>query len=315
MKKKLYVISLSLLSLTSYSQVSETDAADFLEAYFSPIPNTLSAGLNNGWYNTAQPHKLGGFDITVTLNTISFPETELTFDPNSINNFSSSSNATPTIFGSGNGSNIDYNGFNFEMPNQENKKVKLVPIPMMNAGIGLVKKTELDVRYIPEVKGDFGFAGKGSIQLWGIGLKHDLLQWVPAVGNVIPMGLSLQVGHTSLNTKFDINAAGAKQDVELDVSSTTINLIASKKVLIITAHASIGYNSSKTTFNSTTSFSLGSEDNSIDFKVPLDMHFESQNEFRTNIGLRLDLTLLKIHADHTFSKYPVTTIGIGLGLR
>ena len=45
------------------------------------------------------------------------------------------------------------------------------------------------------------------------------------------------------------------------------------------------------------------------------MHFESQNEFRTNIGLRLDLTLLKIHADHTFSKYPVTTIGIGLGLR
>lgn len=319
MKKILSILFIIFSCLNVSSQVEEADASRFLEAYFSPVANSLGAGLNNGWYNTAKPHKLGGFDVTLTLNTVSIPDPELYFDPNSIDNFSSSDNSTPTLFGSGNGANINYNGFNFDMPDQENVKINLVPIPMLNAGIGLIKKTDLNIRYIPDAKiagiNNYGFAGKGSIGLWGLGMKHDLLQWLPVIGNAIPISLSIQLAHTSLNTKFDVETAGAKQDVELDIQSTTINLIASKKILMITAHASVGYNSSKTIFNSNTSFSLGSENNAIDFKVPLDMQFENQNEIRTNIGLRMNLALLAIHADHTFSKYPVTTIGIGIGLR
>jgi hypothetical protein len=36
--------------------------------------------MTGGWYNTAKPHKLGGFDLTVTLNTASVPNGSKTFD-------------------------------------------------------------------------------------------------------------------------------------------------------------------------------------------------------------------------------------------
>jgi hypothetical protein len=45
------------------------------------------------------------------------------------------------------------------------------------------------------------------------------------------------------------------------------------------------------------------------------MKFENNNEFRANIGLRFNIAVIAIHANHTFSKYPVTTLGLAVGLR
>ena len=51
-----------------------------IEAYFTPMAESFGAGLNNGWYNTAKPHSLGGFDITFTLNTVIIPNSAETFN-------------------------------------------------------------------------------------------------------------------------------------------------------------------------------------------------------------------------------------------
>ena len=40
-----------------------------LEAYISPYASALGGNLSAGWYNTAKPHKLGGFDITINAST------------------------------------------------------------------------------------------------------------------------------------------------------------------------------------------------------------------------------------------------------
>jgi len=45
------------------------------------------------------------------------------------------------------------------------------------------------------------------------------------------------------------------------------------------------------------------------------MKFENNNEFRANVGLRFNLAVVNINANHTFSKYPVTTLALGVGLR
>lgn len=312
--KKIIFTLIILSSFNLFSQVNEEDASNFLESYFSPLGESLGAGLNNGWYNTAKPHKLAGFDITLTLNTVTIPNSDLNFNPNDVPNFSSSSSSTPTLLGSGNGADINYNGLNFSMPNQTIEK-SIVPVPMLNAGVGLIKETEIDIRYVPTYNYKLGFAGKGSIGLWGIGLKHDILQWIPIIGDAIPINLSVQMGHTNLNTKFDIEANGAKQNVDLDIQATTVNIIASKKILMLTAHAGLGYNSSTTKFNSSTAFSIGDINNAIDFNIPLDIKFESHNEFRANIGLRFNLSLITLQANHTFSKYPVTTLGCGISIR
>ena len=151
------------------------DASNFLGAYFSPFSESIGAGLNRGWYNTAKPHKLAGFDVSLSINLITVSDELSSFDANSLDNFSSSSSSTPTLLGSGEGATISYQGNEFVMPNQ-NINLKTIPIPTLNAGVGLIKGTEVNLRYIPSYNYDIGFIGKGSIELYGIGLKHDILQ-------------------------------------------------------------------------------------------------------------------------------------------
>lgn len=303
--------------------VNTNDASAFLESYFSPIGKSFGAGLNNGWYNTAKPHKFLGFDFTMTLNTVTIPTDGLTFNPNDLENFSSVGGITPTILGEGDGDIIAYDNPNdaigeieFSMPDQIDIK-NIVPVPMANAGIGVGKKTELNFRYFPGNNFDIGSSSSGSISLWGAGVKHDLLQWLPIIGEVIPMDLSFQAAHTNFNASFGISdpTSTLNQDISLDVKATTVNIIASKKILFITAHAGLGYNSSNTTFNSSTFINLGEEEETLTFEVPLNLKFKTENEFRSNIGLRLNLTIITLQLNHTFSKYPVTTLGIGLSIR
>jgi hypothetical protein len=317
MKKIIVSCTAFLIGFSSFSQVTLSNAEDaneFLQAYLSPLGESLGAGLNNGWYNTAKPHKLGGFDLTFTLNTVLVPKGKQNFNPDKINNFSSEDATTPTILGKGEGATITYNGFEFNMPEQ-GSALNVLPVPMIGIGIGLIKKSEIDIRYVPTYKYNAGFVGKGSIGLWGVGVKHDILQWIPLVGDAFPMSLSLQAGHTSLNTDIEIKSQGVAQEVELAVKATTINLIASRKLLMFTGYVGIGYNNSTTSFDGKTSFKLGAGSQVLDFNVPLEMKFDSQNEFRANIGFRFNITVFAIQANYTFSEYPTATLGVGVSIR
>ena len=315
MKKALLTILIFCISITSKSQVQVDDINDaqaFLQEYLSPLGNGLGAITNNGWYNSAKPHRFLGFDATFTLSVLNITDENKSFDPNSITNFSSNSTSTPTILGKGDGATVNYNGEQFKLPNQSTLIPALV-LPNFNFGLGVFKKTELNGRFIPNYKYNIGFFGKGEISMWGLGFKHDLLQWIPIIGNAIPMSLSLQAGHTQLNSGLSI----LDQDVSIDVQATNFNIILSRKILMLTGYTSVGYNFSTTTFtagediSNLDTFNL----NDLEISLPIEMKFENNNEFRANVGLRFNLAVIAIHANHTFSKYPVTTIGLGLSLR
>ena len=77
----------------------------------------------------------------------------------------------------------------------------------------------------------------------GVGFKHDILQWIPIVVTNL-MSLSLQAGHTQLNSELSM----LNQDVNIDVQASNFNLILSRKILMLTGYTSIGYNFSTTTF-------------------------------------------------------------------
>ena len=315
MKKALLTILIFCISITSKSQVQVDDINDaqaFLQEYLSPLGNGLGAITNNGWYNSAKPHRFLGFDATFTLSVLNITDENKSFDPNSITNFSSNNTSTPTILGKGDGATANYKGEQFKLPNQSTLIPALV-LPNFNFGLGVFKKTELNGRFIPNYKYNIGFFGKGEISMWGLGFKHDLLQWIPIIGNAIPMSLSLQAGHTQLNSGLSI----LDQDVSIDVQATNFNIILSRKILMLTGYTSVGYNFSTTTFtagediSNLDTFNL----NELEISLPIEMKFENNNEFRANVGLRFNLAVIAIHANHTFSKYPVTTIGLGVSLR
>ena len=275
------------------------------------MAESFGAGLNNGWYNTAKPHSLGGFDVTFTLNTVIIPNTAETFKIGDEfgNVFQSTKDEAATVFGNDGvtamyydpSSQVGTDSIPFNMPG--GFKTPAMPLPMIQAGIGLIKNTAIDIRYMPMLNvGD-----NINVNLFGIGLKHDLLQWIPGVGDAIPMSLSLQGGYTSLNTELEV----ADQKVSLNTKATTINLVASKKILMLTGYVGVGYNSATTTFAADANFNL----NGIQFNEKVAMDFESIKKLRTNIGLRLNIAVVTIQADYTFSEYPTATLGLGVSFR
>ncbi|HIG32691.1 MAG TPA: hypothetical protein EYQ09_04545 [Flavobacteriales bacterium] len=314
MKKLLFSLLTAVIGGASYGQsILANDIRQgekLIEAYFTPMAESFGGSLNNGWYNTAKPHSLGGFDITFTLNTVIIPNTAETFNIKDAggNTFTSNETEASTIFGSKETTTMYYNsvelpqgGGKFEMPGGFN--IPAMPLPMIQAGIGLIRNTAIDIRYMPMMNVGDNF----NVNLFGIGLKHDLLQWIPAIGDAIPMSLSLQGGYTTLNTELKISG----QEVSLNTKATTINLIASKKLLMLTGYAGVGYNSSTTTFAADANFDLGG----VQFNEKIEVAFESNKNLRANIGLRLNITLVTIQADYTFSEYPTATLGLGVSLR
>lgn len=314
MKRILLATFAIILGGKSYGQLSIEDndiptAKKLIEAYFTPMAESFGSGLNNGWYNTAKTHSLGGFDLTFTINTVIIPNSAENFKIGDEfeNVFISEKNEAASIFGSTNKTEMIYtnsytdSSFSFTMPG--GLKTPVLPLPMVQAGIGLVKNTAVDIRYMPMMN----IGDNINVDLFGIGLKHDILQWIPAVGNAIPMSLSLQGGYTSLNTELKVLG----QKVALNTRATTINLVASKKILMVTGYAGIGYNSSTTTFSADANFDL----NGIKFEENIEAKFESNNDLKTNIGLRLNMAIVTIQADYTFSKYPTATLGLGVSLR
>ena len=318
MKKILFTLIAIIISQISYAQTDLIEKIDInqgeklIEAYFTPMAESFGAGLNNGWYNTAKPHSLGGFDITFSLNTVIIPKSAETFKIENefggvFTSKDSDINEASTIFGSKDKTELIYKNSNtqlevdFKMPG--GLKIPAMPLPMLQAGIGLIKKTSIDVRFMPML--NVGNAVK--VNLFGVGLKHDLLQWIPAIGNTIPMSLSVQGGYTSLNTELVV----AGQGVLLSTQATTINLVASKKLLMVTGYAGLGYNTSNTSFEANANFNL----EGINFEEKITIDFESKNNLRANLGLRLNLAIVTIQADYTFSEFPTATLGLGVSLR
>ena len=307
--KKLFIIVSFLCLQTVAAQTTEIQEVEQLVTnYISPLPNALGAGLNNAWWTTAKPHKKLGFDISLSITPIIIPGVDKSFNIGNEGSFTGGK--TATIFGGINeGGAVNYEDSTIPMPNGVG--ISFVATPMLQAGIGLPLKTEIDFRYSPEFKTKYFNLG-----LIGLGVKHDLLQWIPVL-NKLPIDLSVMAGHTRLNTGFDIQDQG----IDLNVKATTINLLLSKKVALLTAYTGIGYNHTSSNIDVTldeqnTSFFLN---NIPDFNLSelTTIEFANHTDLKANIGARLQLALLTINASYTVthSGYKLYTAGVGVSLR
>jgi hypothetical protein len=316
--KKLASLFIGLIVVcNSYSQTEIDDGKALIEAYASPLATGLGAALNNGWYNTAKPHKLGGFDVTLIANLVIIPNTAKSFNISDYGGTTFMGGNTSTILGNESGSEAIYlnpntpEGLKVDMPDGLN--IPIIPLPILQAGVGLIKGTELTVRYIPNTKIKHITTG-----LYGLGVKHDLLQWLPIVDK-IPLDVSIQAGYTKLNSEVMLSTNQLQQlnsneiAANLDVHATTVNLLVSKKLLMFTPYLGVGYNSTKTTFNIDGNYNIAGV--AIDAAELTKMEFESNNNFKANVGFRFNITALALQANYTFSEYPVATVGVGVSVR
>ncbi len=310
MKKLITILSFLCLQTVAAQTTEIQEVEELVTNYISPLPHALGAGLNNAWWTTAKPHKKLGFDISLSITPIIIPDTDKSFIIGNEGSFTGGK--TATIFGGINdGGGVNYADSTISMPNGVG--IGFVATPMLQAGIGLPLKTEIDFRYSPEFKTKYFNLG-----LIGLGVKHDLLQWIPVL-NKLPIDLSVMAGHTRLNTGFDIQDQG----IDLNVKATTINLLLSKKLALFTAYVGVGYNHTSSnisiTLDEQNTFFLNSINDlsNVNLSELTTVEFENHTDLKANIGARLQLTLLTINASYTVTQsgYKLYTAGVGLSLR
>jgi len=341
---------LLLLSSTGFSQINfdlfnggVDDGLKLLEGYITPYANAFGSSLNGGWYNTGKPHKLGGFDITLSVSTTLIPEDAKTFDLDDLNlqNLTYSTNMAPTIAGVNNaGPSLSYiltdpvSGGDLEKSfnSPEGINWAIIPLPMIKAGIGLPLGTELIGRFIPTIN-----VADGSFGMWGVGLKHSIIQYLPG-SDLFPIDISLMGGYTKVSVGIPVSMEPENTDnmtyelsyfedqkVNMDISAYTINLLISKKLPIVTFFGGIGYSGTSTSIAVDGHFALPSFDPLISTIAPVyvnanvvtipSIDIESFSGVRLNAGMRLTFGVLTIHADYTKANYSVITTGLGISFR
>lgn len=313
-----------------YLEAGLDDAKILTESYISPIMKGFGYGINNGWYNTAKAHKTLGFDLTFSAQMVFVPKSSEYFkfnndDYNNIRLGSGESDQLSTAFGpADDGPEIDILG---EADVNGNREVvgsfnaigglgikdeigmNLVPVPMAQLGIGIVKNTDLKIRFIPSID-----LGDAKVNLWGFGVMHDVKQWIPGMKH-LPFDLSALVAYTKMSSSYnlqDVSDTGdGKQELLLSASGLTIQGLISKKFSVLTLYGALGYNKINSSVNVNGTYEV--EDGTT-FVDPIDLSF-GEGSLRATAGFRLKLAIVTLHADYTINKYPILSAGLGFSVR
>ena len=281
------------------------DSELILEGYMSPLGGVLGSGLNGGWYSTAKPHKLGGFDISAGLHLVSIPNSAKTFNPsNDFTQFQIEGDQDlPTFVGADNTNSIITLGDDIALFNAPaGTDIPTIPVPYFQGSIGGPKKTDILFRISP-FKLDFG---KMEFGYWGVGIKHDLLQWIP-VADKIPIDLSYLISYSKLSSTFNFYG-----DKNLDFKVRGLNqyLCLSKKLSFITLYTGLGYHFSNSRLKLNGEYVInGSSDILSD---PIDINFGGVNGFKTDVGVRMKVLVFALNAQWTKAEYNMFTFGVAL---
>ncbi len=316
------------------------DAELYLESYIKPIMLSFNNGLGSGWVNTAKPHKLLGFDLTASMNLANIPSSDKLWqfrnaDFQNLRLQSGSEASLPAAVGGPTTTNLVVRGnaqigpINFanesdpfpaaEGFDTNDLPIAGFPVPAFQLGVGLVKNTDLKIRIVPTQNID-----DLSISLFGIGVMHDIKQWIPGL-KLVPFDLSGFIGYTGLKAEFDIDVDETDSNgyryeadgtAEFKASSTTIQVLASKKLAILTPYVGLGYNIGSSSFKVNGDFTYTDDmGQTVTIQNPIDLSFDGGSSPRLTFGARIKLLVLTLHADYSIQKYNTFTVGAGISIR
>ena len=307
---------------------SVDDGRKLIGAYVDPVMKSLSLSLNQGWYNTAKPHKIAGVDLTITVNAMTVPQSERMFRPDQLGLTQvqlATNSATypyaPTLLGSDREPTFQLKSdpsSTFQGPGGLNLKEEIrtdkVPVPMVHLGFGLPKNTDIKFRYVPTLN----VGEDGTVKMFGLGIMHDIKQWIPGI-KLMPFDLSAFVGYTKfeLQTQLDAgNPENADQKGVFTMNATTVQAVIGKKFSVITFYGGIGYNIAKSNLALKGRYDINDDGDETDpfEKDPVDLKFAASGP-RATIGTRLKLAVFTFHADYTLQKYKCLTVGFGIAVR
>ncbi len=314
----------------------EEHAGALTSAYLQPVFEGTIYNLNNGWYRTAKTHKTLGFDITVNASLAKVPSAKQTFTFNnadyinensSVSLESGTSASLPTALGGETNERLVFRrniqGTNRSVQQTVDAPEGLfagedfsdkAPLAMAQIGIGLIKKTDITIRFSPKVKED-----DYDVQLYGIGLKHNILQYFPIAKRIPLVDVSLFAGYTKLESNYFPSGDDLKDvNINLDIQSFTAQVLGSVDLKIINFYVGLGYTGGKSSLNYSGVLTTRDDTTGIGTDLELDeissADFEVKS-FKTTLGASINLAFFKIYGDYSIQEYNSITAGIALSFR
>jgi hypothetical protein len=355
------------------------DANKLIGAYMSPMGQSFSQALGQNWFNTANSLKTLRFNVQAGVTVIQIPEQHKFFDPASLQlsalkAIGGNPNKVPTLAADRSATTPQW-VVTGSVPDSSNpggtRQVEYPALgevfrglglsmafaPYIQANIGVMKNTELNIRYAPTL--DLSSVGgglipdhilSGKINFWGVGVKHELLQWIP-VAKVLPFSLSLYANHSrmsyeldariepSIFTTYSVSPAiqvtnrriigtedFSRQQLFMEGSATGVGIVLSKKFLALTPYASIGMQNSFFNLAAKGNYAVRSgltpnPANPAQFTEewtsvnnPVNIKISREQQLRMGLGLRVKLVLVAIHAEaFTLGDFKGYSAGLSLG--
>ncbi len=329
------VVNAQLTGLGKFITGGADDAEKLFGAYLKPVTVGIGHDLNAGWYHTAKPHKLWGFDFNVSASAAFVPASDKSYDASLLNLDGALSNGTIAQTFSGKnetGPTLTYNiggqDISYKLP--EGTRWSIVPSPMLQAGIGLIKNTELAVRVVPNLK----VGNSAHFNLYGFAIKHDVMQWLPIVDRVPFLHISVIGGYTRLGSKIDMELTPSDigltdpsdmsvyegQRLELGVQSFTFSALASIDIPVLTVYVGAGISNTRTSLSMVGAFPTPTaSDLYAVTNDPLSIVIKgkdgSATKPRLSAGLKLKMGPVHFFGEYTRANYSLVTAGLALSIR
>lgn len=326
--------------MSAFLSAAPADASKLMTAYMTPVVKSLSYGLTGGWYHTAKAHKTLGVDFGVSINAVFIPTSDNYFNPNTLGlktitgfNNSTLGNTTqaPTVVGpnddtqytatydpDGTGplatQSVSFNGpGGFDL--KRNIGFAALPAPMAQLGIGIIKDTDIKIRWVPAIH-----SGQTSVSMFGIGIMHDVKQYIPGIKS-LPFDLSGFVGYNSISGSAEMavsppfNPTSTDGVLNYKFNSWVFQALISKKFSVLTLYGGVGWGTIATKVDVTGTYKItAAPAGTFDVKNPVSISLNNSSP-KLTVGMRLKFGPLYLNGDYTLQKYNAVSVGLGFSVR
>ena len=332
----------------AFLKAGADDARILTREYLRPYPTGFGTGLNAGFTESAAPKKKLGFSLQIRPSLAVVPTGSQSFDVSSLglSKIVVAAGENPiaqTVAGkSDKGPLLEI----YQDPNNANTKVgefempggtgfAFVPAPIVQASVGLIKKTDITLRYLPEV----GIGDYGDIGIIGGAIKHELGQYIPG-SKLLPVDISLMVGFNQINVNanLDLQPEGTRDPNdpsltsnptpnfnEQQASTTTntfvVNAIVGKSLPFISVYGGLGFQQATFELKMEGDYPVDSfnpitpTDDYVVLTDPFSFEIDSESNIHALAGFRVKLGILAIYAEATAANYFTANAGVGISFR
>lgn len=274
------------------------DILFIIDGYNEPAAEASVMQTGAGWFHTAKSLDLFKTNISIGISALPFPNNKKNFtvrDADFINvDIRDGDQASiPTTLGGRGLTFFDFeiDGDAYEFQAFSGIRSDLFAMPYIQGQVGLWKETELTLRVVPQIIID-----KSSYAVYGVGLKHNLSQYLFKENRSFEIAIYGNYNLTDLNIEFDepleLTPTNGNQPLAvingslIDFHSINTGFVASKDINKWTFSAALNYNTSWVDYSLT-----GKKDPFLTlFNNVLTTLSDTKHSFRGDIGAAYQIT-------------------------